>query len=302
MSETIWLTIGHSPDPDDVFMWWPLGDREREPEIDTGRFRFEPVPEDIQTLNRRAIEIGDLDITAVSMHTYAHIAGLYAITAAGASMGDGYGPRLVCSVDKVIKAEEVTREDLVFAIPGRQTSAALALQMMLGRTPKMIERRFDLIPEAVKAGEAQVGVVIHQSQITYEEEGLALIADLGEWWTGVTGLPLPLGANVVKRDLEARFGESTLEEVSAILTASVKHAMTERETSLDYAAVYEPDLPRETAGRFVDMYVNDLTLDAGERGQMAVQAFLKQGSGLGLCPDPGDVRLVSPGKGVSPRG
>lgn len=293
-TSTIELTIGHSPDPDDAFMWWPLGSTAPahafEPAIDTGRFRFQAVPEDIQALNLRAMEVGDLDVTAVSMHALAHVADRYALARSGSSMGDGYGPRVVAAAPR--DRAWLDGAEVRFAVPGEQTSAFLALRLMLGRAFEFAPMRFDAIPEAVRSGEVDAGVVIHQSQITYADEGLHLVADLGAWWGEETGLPLPLGANAVRTDLDERFGPGVTAELSALLRRSIEHAMAEREQSLAAAAVYEPDLPPEIAGRFVDMYVNELTLDLGERGEHAVHRFLAEAASIGVAPAASGLRVI----------
>jgi len=284
------LTLAHSPDPDDAFMWWPLSGA-----IDTGRFRYELVPMDIQSLNERAIDRADLDITAISIHTYAHIKDVYALTSCGASMGDGYGPRIVAREPRGDGVGWLTEPGIRIATPGLQTTAHLVLQMMLhGFSPVLEARPFDMILDAVSSGEVDAGVVIHEGQLTYADEGLSLIADLGAWWRGETGLPLPLGGNVVKRDLDERFGAKALEEVAGTLKSSVEFALCERETSVERAMEHARGVDAATADEFISMYVNSLTLDAGERGLEAIQSLLTQAHQMGLCPDPGEVELVRP--------
>lgn len=284
------LTLAHSPDPDDAFMWWPL-----EGAIDTGRFSFELIPLDIQTLNQRAIREGDLDITAISIHTYPHVRHRYALTSCGSSMGDGYGPRLVAREPRGEGIGWLGEPGVRIATPGLQTTAHLVLQMMLrGGAFTPVPLPFDEILNAVAAGEVDAGLVIHEGQLTYADAGLALIADLGAWWRGETGLPLPLGGNAIRRDLDERFGPGTLGEVVEILTRSLEYALSERDTSVQRAMQHARGLDAATADEFISMYVNRLTLDAGNRGLDAITALLGQAHGMGLCPDPGEVDLVRP--------
>ncbi len=291
------LTIGHSPDPDDAFMWWPLGDVETgmAPAVDIAPFQFRAVPEDIEKLNTRAVETGDLDITAISIHTYPHVKDRYALTSCGASMGDGYGPKLVVPEDSaIISLDDLRDADAVIAIPGLRTSAYLALRLVLEADPAVRAIPFDRIIDAVVQHEVAAGVVIHEGQLTYADAGLRLIADLGEAWGKKTGLPLPLGGNAVRRDIESRFGAGSLQRLAAILSASLEHALDQREQGLDYALGFARGLPQATADQFIAMYVNDLTRDAGPRGARAINEFLSRGAAAGLCPDPGEVDLVTP--------
>ena len=300
------LTIGHSPDPDDAFMWWPLGDASAdppvEPRIDTGPFRFVPVAEDIEALNRRAIERGDLDVTACSMHAYAHIAGRYRLTACGSSMGDGYGPKLLTAEPPPVgdgpdadPREFLTRPGVTVAIPGEHTSAFLTLQLLTGSSPEAptIRRRvmhFADIPRAVAAREVEVGLVIHEAQVTFADQGLHLLADLGAWWKSETGLPLPLGGNAVRRDLDERFGVGTTGRLAGVLRASLDAALADRPAAMAHAMRFaQAGATPEQADHFVDLYVNRLTLDAGERGRRAVETLLARAHAAGLCPDPGPI-------------
>lgn len=284
------LTLAHSPDPDDAFMWWPLTGA-----IDTGRFRFELVPQDIQSLNERAIATGDLDITAISIHTYPHVKDRYALTSCGSSMGDGYGPRVVAREPRPDGAQWLADPNTRVATPGFQTTAHLVYRMMLrGAEPNAIALPFDRILDAVVNGDVDAGIVIHEGQLTYADAGLSLIVDLGAWWRGETGLPLPLGGNAIRRDLDKRFGAGTMEDVTAILARSLEHALAEREESVAFAMQHARGLDSATADEFISMYVNRLTIDAGERGVDAIQALLSQAQEMGLCPDPGDVRLIRP--------
>jgi 5,8-dihydroxy-2-naphthoate synthase len=288
------LTLAHSPDLDDVFMWWPL-----QGAIDTGRFQFKLIGEDIQSLNERAIATGDLDITAISIHTYPHVRDRYALTSCGSSMGDGYGPRIVAREPRGEGHHWLADDGVRIATPGKQTTAHLMLQIMLGEQVLTIPMPFDRIMGAVSAGEVDAGLVIHEGQLTYADAGLSLIADLGAWWRGETGLPLPLGGNVIRRDLDERFGAGSLEEVSAILTNSVEHALANRETSIERAMEYAPGLDESTANQFISMYVNNLTLDAGARGLEAIRALLGKAHTMGLIPDPGEIELVYPSQAAA---
>ncbi|MBL0921469.1 MAG: ABC transporter substrate-binding protein [Phycisphaerales bacterium] len=300
------LTIGHSPDPDDAFMWWPLGNAEpgaeREPTIDAGRFRFRAVPADIESLNLRASERGDLDVTAMSAHAYPHARGRYRITSCGASMGDGFGPKVVArearGVDWLRSAERL------IAVPGERTSAYLALRMLAGRAFGHVVVDFDRIIEVVAAGERvggvgapDAGLVIHEGQLTYARDGLTQVVDLGAWWKERTGGPLPLGLNCVRRDLDERFGPGALEELNTTLRRSVEHAMERRETGLGVAMGYARGLTLEDADTFVGMYVNRLTVDMGREGVGAIARLLREGAGLGLCPEPGEIDVLGVGRG-----
>lgn len=308
------LTLAHSPDADDAFMWWPLTgkvhprDRDKrgvaepvsKPILDTGRYRFLAVPADIEVLNRRAVETGDLDITAMSMHTYPDVKERYALTACGASIGDGYGPKVVCRADVL---ESIGPEEAVtqlrdgrwtLAIPGRRTTAFLTLRLMLERRDaKVTEMPFDQVIPAVARGEADAGLVIHDAQLTFAAAGLSQLVDLGAWWKSHTGgLPLPLGANAVRRDLDARYGAGTQHEVARLLEESVRVSLERRQESLAYVAAFAPGTTPEQVDRYINMYVTELTVDAGERGRSAIRRLLGDGAAAGLCPDPGEVDLV----------
>jgi 1,4-dihydroxy-6-naphthoate synthase len=281
------LTIGHSPDPDDAFMWWPL-----DGVIDTGRFRFRAVPEDIETLNRRAVEAGDLDITAISMHTYASVRGRYALTSSGASVGDGFGPKIVAR--RPHERGWLRTPGLTIAIPGERTTAYLASRLCIGRAFGFVSMPFETIMDAVADGSVDAGVVIHEGQLTYGGSGLSLIADLGAWWKERTGLPLPLGANAIRRDLDERFGVGTMRELSGILSRSIRHALAHRDEGVAHARRFARGLPAATTDEFISMYVNRLTVDLGELGARAVERLLSDGAAAGLCPAPGAIDLVFP--------
>ncbi|MCP5521063.1 MAG: ABC transporter substrate-binding protein [Verrucomicrobiales bacterium] len=269
------LTLGHSPDPDDAFMHYALA-AERVP---LGGYRFEHILQDIQTLNERATR-GELDITAISIHAYAHVADQYALLPNGASMGDGYGPMLVAK-------QPFTREEIAgkrIAIPGRMTSAFLALQLWLGRRAaefKPVVVPFDEIFAAVKSGQADVGLIIHEGQLTWRNEGLVVCQDLGVWWGRENdGLPLPLGGNVISK----RFPPAERKVISDILHSSIRYALDHREEAVTHALQYARDMGHDLADEFVGMYVNDWTLDYGERGREAIRRFLGQAEEQGLIP------------------
>lgn len=292
------LTLAHSPDPDDAFMWWPLGDAERgrAPEIDTRGLRFTTIAEDIESLNRRAIDSGDFDITAMSAHAYAHAQARYAVTASGASMGDGYGPKLVAKRD--VALDELRSGRATIAIPGTRTSAYLTLRLMLGERLSTRVVDFEKIIGEVAAGRDDVGLVIHEGQLTYGDDGLVEIADLGAWWKERTGLPLPLGLNAVKRDLAKRLapalGGDAVRVLAGVLRDCVAHAMDRRERGLAVAMGYGRGISKERTDRFVNMYVNGLTVDMGEAGAEAIRRFLGEGARAALCPDPGPVDVIRP--------
>jgi 1,4-dihydroxy-6-naphthoate synthase len=269
------LTLGHSPDPDDAFMFYGLA----KGLIPTRGFRFEQVLQDIQTLNERATR-GELDISAISIHAYAHVSDQYVLLPSGASMGDGYGPMLVAK-EKFSK-DQVARKKI--AVPGTMTSAFLALQLWLGRPAREIDYvvvPFDRVFQAVHAGQAEVGLIIHEGQLTYQNEGLFLCEDLGVWWgRGNAGLPLPLGGNVIHK----RHDPATRRSVADVLTASIRYSLEHRSEAVRYALQFARDMGRELADRFVGMYVNHWTLDYGEQGREAIQRFLGQAYECGLVP------------------
>ena len=265
------IRVAHSPDSDDAFMFYALA----KGLIDTGELRFEHVLKDIETLNREAFE-GTYEVTAVSIHAYAHLDEGYALLGSGASMGDGYGPVLVAR--EPIVPEQLAAKKI--AIPGRLTSAALALKMW-NPSLQTVTYAFDEIMPAVQSGEVDAGVVIHEGQLTWEDEGFSKIVDLGVWWAEETGgMPLPLGGNVIRRDL----GEEMCARVAALLKESIQYSLDHREAALDYALDYGRGLDRKKADRFVGMYVNELTVDYGERGRRAVRDFLDRAANERLIP------------------
>jgi len=265
------IRVAHSPDSDDAFMFYALA----KGLVDTGDLRFEHVLSDIESLNREAFQ-GTYEVTAVSIHAYAHLDDRYALLGSGASMGDGYGPVLIAR--QPVDPQELV--GMTVAIPGRLTSASLALKMW---SPflQTVTRPFDEIMPAVSSGEVDAGVVIHEGQLTWEDEGFHRIVDLGVWWADETdGLPLPLGGNVIRRDL----GEELCSRVAALLRASIEYSLDHREEALDYALDFGRGLDREKADRFVGMYVNQLTVDYGDRGRRAVRAFLDRAAEERLIP------------------
>ncbi|MBI3391776.1 MAG: ABC transporter substrate-binding protein [Nitrospirae bacterium] len=267
------IRLGHSPDPDDAFMWWPLAAGK----VDSGSWRVVHLLEDIESLNRRAM-MGELEITAVSIHAYAYLADRYLLLPHGASMGDGYGPLLV-------SREPMTPADLAgatIAVPGRMTSAFLALKLYRPNVREIVVP-FDEIPRYVADGKAPVGLLIHEGQLTYGNLGLHKVADLGAWWKEETGLPLPLGGNAIRRDL----GPEAIRELSTILKSSIRYALDHREEALGAAMKYARDMGRDLADRFVGMYVNDYTLDYGPKGREAIALFLDRARQAGLVPPVG---------------
>lgn len=272
------ITIAHSPDSDDAFMFWALSHGK----IPSGDLDISYVLSDIETLNQRARD-GVYEVTALSIHAYAHVADKYALMSCGASMGDGYGPMVVA------RPEDSERDlgDLKIAIPGTATTAWLALQLF--REGLDVEvMAFDEIMEAVADGKADAGLLIHEGQLSYEDAGLAKIVDLGEWWLGETGLPLPLGGNAVLRSL----GRETAEQITEMLRQSIQYALDHREVAVRYAEQFSRGLETERTDEFVGMYVNDLTLDYGERGRRAVKELLKRAVEKRLVPDVGDLEFV----------
>jgi 1,4-dihydroxy-6-naphthoate synthase len=281
---TLTLTLGHSPDPDDAFMFYGLAKEL----IPTPGYRFEHILQDIQTLNERATR-GELDISAVSIHAYAYVSGQYALLPSGASMGDGYGPMLVAR--QQFSREEVSRKKI--AVPGTMTSAFLALQLWLGKSSRefdFVVVPFDQIFEAVHAGRADVGLIIHEGQLTYRNEGLVVCEDLGVWWGREhNGLPLPLGGNVIHK----RFDPAVRKTISNILTASIQFSLDHRTEAVQHALQYARDMGGELADKFVGMYVNHWTLDYGERGRESIRRFLGQAFDRGLIPRRQELEFVA---------
>ena len=276
--------LGHSPDPDDAFMFYAMAQHK----IDTRGHRFEHILQDIETLNQRALR-GELHISAVSIHAYAYLADKYSLLPCGASMGDGYGPMLV-SLDEPPGDSDDVREWLqakTIAIPGRKTSAYLALRLF-AQEVSTVTVQFDEIFEAVKSGRADVGLIIHEGQITYPDQGLKLVLDLGSWWKSVTGLPLPLGGNVIRKDIP----RNTQKEVSEILKESIEYALKHREAGVEHSMPLARGLDQKGADRFIGMYVNDFTLDYGPIGRNAIREFLSRAVRKGLIPDEVKIEFV----------
>jgi 1,4-dihydroxy-6-naphthoate synthase len=278
------LTLGHSPDPDDAFMFYGLAKEL----IPSGGYKFTHILQDIQMLNERATR-GELDITAISIHAYAYVSNHYALLPAGASMGDGYGPLLVAR-RKFSPAEVVQKK---IAVPGTMTSAFLALQLWLGKPAKDLNYvvvPFDQIFQAVRTGTAEIGLIIHEGQLTYHNEGLQVCEDLGVWWGRQNnGLPLPLGGNVIHK----RFDPPSRKQVSDILTASIRFSLDHRAESVQHALQYARDMGQQLADKFVGMYVNHWTLDYGERGRESIRRFLGQAYERGLIPHRQELEFVT---------
>lgn len=278
MTTTTTIHVAHSPDSDDAFMFYALAAGK----IDTEGLTYVHELQDIETLNQRALR-AELEVTAVSIHAYAYLTDRYALLPHGASMGDQYGPRLVAR-------EPAGRADVKgkrIAIPGPLTSAYLALQMYEPDFTAVFTP-FDLIEDVVVAGEVDMGLLIHEGQLTFGDRGLHLVADMGEWWFGETGLPLPLGGNVIRKDL----GADLTRKVSRHLRDSIAYGLEHRVGALDHAMQYARGLDRSKADTFVGMYVNDWTLDYGERGREAVRQFLQRGVDLGLIEQPVTVEFA----------
>ena len=270
------IRVAHSPDSDDAFMFYALA----QGLVDTEGLTYVHELQDIETLNQRALR-GELEVTAVSIHAYASISDRYALLTSGASMGDGYGPRLVArSSDGDERGGQRTRGKRV-AIPGPLTSAYLALRLY---EPDFVAvpMAFDRIEDAVANADVDMGLLIHEGQLTYASRGLSLVVDLGAWWKAETGLPLPLGGNVVRKDL----GADLLVKISRHLRASIAYGLSHRTDAVDHAMKYARGLDRAQADTFVGMYVNDWTLDYGDRGRRAISEFLGRGVRAGLIkPD-----------------
>jgi 1,4-dihydroxy-6-naphthoate synthase len=271
------IRLGHSADPDDAFMVWALASGR----IDARGFDFEFVPEDIQVLNEWALE-GTLDVTALSLATYPLVQDRYALLPHGASIGSGYGPIVVAR--EPLSFAELRSVEIV--VPGRLTTAFLVLKMALGGQFASRSLPFDQIIDEVTSGRADAGVLIHEGQLTYEDEGLVKVLDLGEWWLLETGLPLPLGVNVARRDLP-RLGE-----LSEVLRESIAAGLAHRKEATEYALGFARDLDRQTADRFIEMYVNERTCDYGDEGRQAVAELLRRAESTGAYEQPVRVEFV----------
>lgn len=265
------LTLGHSPDPDDAFMFYAMA----KGLIEMGDLQFEHILQDIETLNRRALR-GELDITALSLHAYAYVADKYALLSCGASVGERYGPL-------VVAREPMGLEDLrtrCVAVPGTLTTAFLALRMALGDFPHVV-LPFDQILQAVADGKADAGLIIHEGQLTYAKQALHKVADLGEWWFEETGLPLPLGVNGVRKSL----GRPLMERIARLIQESIAYGLAHRTEAVRHSLAYARDMDEPLADRFVGMYVNDYTVDIGERGRRAIAKLLDRAHAAGIIPN-----------------
>jgi 1,4-dihydroxy-6-naphthoate synthase len=272
------IHVAHSPDSDDAFMFYALA----EGKIDTGDLRYVHELQDIESLNQRALK-AELEVTAVSIHAYAYLSDRYALLPHGSSMGDRYGPRLVARTPMTRANVRGKR----IAVPGPLTTAYLALRLYEPDF-EAVMTPFDEIEDAVVDAQVDAGLLIHEGQLTFGERGLHLVADMGEWWYQETGLPLPLGGNVVRKDL----GEDLIRTVSRHLRASIAYGLEHRVKALDHAMQFSRGLDRGKADEFVGMYVNDWTLDYGERGRAAVRALLERGVESGLIDHPVSIEFV----------
>jgi 1,4-dihydroxy-6-naphthoate synthase len=266
------ITLGHSPDPDDAFMFYALA----ADKIATDGLSFRHIIEDIETLNRRALK-AELDITAISIHAYAYVLDQYALLTSGASMGDNYGPLVISrepmSVDKL--------RNVTIAIPGEMTTAYMALRLFAGDVKTKVIA-FDKIMDAVESGETDAGLLIHEGQLTYSARGFNKVVDLGEWWKAETGLPLPLGGNAIKKSL----GPEMIKKVSALLRESIEYGLEHRQVAVRHSMKYGRGMEESLTDKFVGMYVNDYTIDYGEQGREAVRLLLKRGYEAGIIPSP----------------
>ena len=277
------LTLGHSPDPDDAFMFYGLA----KGLVDNHGYDFEHILQDIQTLNERASR-GELDISAISIHAYAYVCDKYALLPSGASMGDGYGPMLVAR-ESFSKEEILARR---IAVPGTMTSAFLALQLWLEQPAERIQYTvvpFDKIFDAVNRGEADIGLIIHEGQLTFKNEGLVCCEDLGVWWGRENdGLPLPLGGNVIHKRIES----NERKVVSDVLEHSIQFSLDNRNEAVEHSLQYARDMGIDLADKFVGMYVNDWTLDYGDAGRESIRRFLKRGYEMGVVSNNPELEFV----------
>jgi len=278
------IHVGHSPDPDDAFMFHALANDK----IETEEFQFVHELQDIETLNRRAMK-GELEVSAVSIHAYSYLLDKYALLPTGCSMGDKYGPMVVAR--RAMSIEELPT--IKIAVPGTLTTAFLTLKLLFESIGKGDALQYDVIPfdeiiPAVAAGKYDAGLIIHEGQLTFQNQGLHLVVDLGVWWQDRTGLPLPLGGNVVRKDL----GAPTMSRVSKLIKQSIQYSLDHREEALNYALKYARDMDVALADKFVGMYVNDWTLDYGDRGRAAIRKLLGEGHRAGIIPEPVAVEFV----------
>ena len=292
MSSRQLIRVGHSPDPDDAFMFHALANDK----IDTGPYKFTHVLQDIETLNRRALQ-GELELTAVSLHGYAYMTDTYALCACGASIGDNYGPMVVARQP----GQVADLQGKTIAVPGTLTTAFLSMQLWLqqaglkavphgehGGNVFYVVKPFDEILNVVERGEVDAGLVIHEGQLTYHTQGLSLIEDMGVWWMRETGLPLPLGGNAIRKDL----GHQVMADVTALLKQSIEYGLKHRDEALTHAMQYGRDLDRAKSDTFVGMYVNDWTLDFGPRGRKAVALLLHKAYEARIIPNPVHLEFI----------
>ena len=295
-TQSIELTLAHSPDADDMAMWWPLtgfidpsGEQIRPPAIDTGRFAFRPRPEDVEALNKSA-RSQPLDITAISAAAWPALSDLYAITDCGASFGEGYGPKLVAKADAPLHCDGCVRAQKPdIAIPGVNTTAALVLRMVLGQSRnavKLVEMPFQQVAPAVLDGTVGAGLLIHEAQLTFKDMGLKQVLDLGAWWLTQTGQPLPLGLNVIRKGLDAEHGPGTTAEISHLLSASITHARAHPQDTRDYLKLHSATRPEwndaALLDRYLTMYVSDLTASMGSAGRTALATLYERANAAGL--------------------
>jgi 1,4-dihydroxy-6-naphthoate synthase len=273
------IHVGHSPDPDDAFMFHALANDK----IDTGDLRFVHELQDIETLNRRALN-GELEVSAVSIHAYAHLLDKYALLPSGCSMGDKYGPMVVAR--RPMSFEDLKKVKI--AVPGTMTTAFLTLRLLLPGGFEYDVVPFDEIIGVVAGGKYDAGLIIHEGQLTFQNQGLHLVVDLGVWWQEKTGLPLPLGGNVIRRDL----GPELMHRVSEYLKLSIRYSLAHRQEALQHALKYARDMDVSLADKFVGMYVNDWTLDYGPRGREAVRRLLDEAHRAGIIPRPVAIEFV----------
>lgn len=265
------IRVAHSPDSDDAFMFYAINTKK----IDTKGYEFIDILSDIETLNKEALK-GTYEVSAISIHAFPYVANRYALLSSGASMGDNYGPMVVAKEE--FPANELKNKTI--AVPGTLTSAFLALKLFEPDINYVV-LPFDQIMDAVKEGKVDAGLIIHEGQLTYQDEGLKCIVDLGKWWYEKTGgLPLPLGGNVIRKDL----GTIVMKEISEILRESIKYSLTHRDEAVEYALKYARGMTKDKADKFIGMYVNDLTVDYGERGKKAIELFLKEAYEKKLIP------------------
>ena len=278
------FTLGHSPDPDDAFMFYAMAENK----IDLRGYRFDHSLEDIQTLNERARR-GELHISAISIHAYAYVADKYALLPCGASIGDGYGPIVVRKIrnsGQDVDPREWLRRCTI-AVPGEMTSAFLALQLFLGKFDYVVVP-FDKIFDAVKSGRADAGLIIHEGQLTYAQSGFEKIVDLGEWWKRETGLPLPLGGNVMRKDIPP----PVRHDLSEIIRESIDYGLAHRDEAVRHSLAYARGMGAKLTGQFIGMYVNEFTRDYGETGRAAIRKFLTAARDKGYIDVPVEVEFV----------